>query len=144
MANSSLIGVPTDFKDLGQIRIFLMRLIEKLDVILGLRASSKYISAKDLAGATLVTSSALEDLKELLELQITALEKELTSTEDRVDDLDDRLSTGITITPVSYVAPTVDVAYVQSEVQGIADSLEDVADTLDTLIGALVTAGVLS
>jgi hypothetical protein len=144
MANSSLIGVPTDFRDLSQVKLFLVKLIEKLDVILGFRSDEKYVSRKDLVGTSVTVAEALTELKELLELQITGLTSELSSTEESLNALDSRLSTGIVIVPVSYSAPSVNGTYNQAQIQSIADSLEVVSVAVDSIIGALTSAGIIA
>jgi hypothetical protein len=40
MANQSIIAVPTQFKDLNEVKIFLSRLIQKIDELAGYRGSN--------------------------------------------------------------------------------------------------------
>jgi hypothetical protein len=54
MANETLITVPNNIEQQeGALRKFLMTLVEKLDVVLGYRGNSSYVSTEDIAGLDL-------------------------------------------------------------------------------------------
>lgn len=133
MANSTLVNVPTRFEDFKQVRAFAVKLIEKLDVVLGYRGTVGYEEAGTAEALTQVTLTSLAETVEEFEQVLDAFREDLTGTATDID----QYKTTTAIADTSYTAPTVSGTYVQAEVQGIADNLETVSDKLDTLLGVL-------
>ncbi|RKY53161.1 MAG: hypothetical protein DRP93_07020 [Candidatus Neomarinimicrobiota bacterium] len=85
MPNESIIAVPIDVAEPVQLRRFINKLVEELDLVLGYRGQNKYVASSDLIGAdlTLATlASGLASLEEYLE----TLTGTLTTAESSIED----------------------------------------------------------
>lgn len=140
MANETLVSMPTRFDDFKQVRAFAVKLIEKLDIVLGYRGTVGYEEAGTAEALTEVTLTSLAETVEEFEQVLDAFREDLTGLSDGVN----QYKTATAIADTSYTAPTVSGTYVQAEVQGIADSLETVSDKLDTLLGALRSVEIIT
>lgn len=151
MANQTIISVPTNFADFKQIRTFVIRLIEQLDIVLGYRGNSGYEvsgTASTLL-ADVVSENTEQQLKFGTELSTLtdALNQFIIATNEAFEEVNDTLDTiqqGTIIADLSYTAPTVSATYNQSEVQGLADQLQVTSDKLDSLLAVLRTAEIIS
>tara|TARA_Y100000310_G_scaffold344892_1_gene460284 strand:+ start:3014 stop:3469 length:456 start_codon:yes stop_codon:yes gene_type:complete len=151
MANQTIISVPTNFADFKQIRTFVIRLIEQLDIVLGYRSNSGYEvsgTASTLL-ADVVSENTEQQLKFGTELSTLtdALNQFIIATNEAFEEVNDTLDTiqqGTIIADLSYTAPTVSATYNQSEVQGIADQLQTTSDKLDSLLAVLRAAEIIS
>lgn len=133
MANETLVNVPTRFQDFKQVRAFAVKLIEKLDIVLGYRGTVGYEEAGTAETLTEVTLTSLAETVEEFEQVLDAFREDLNGLSDGIN----QYKTTTAIADTTYTAPTVSATYTQAEVQGIADSLETVSDKLDTLLGVL-------
>lgn len=151
MANQTIISVPTNFADFKQIRTFVIRLIEQLDIVLGYRGNSGYEvsgTASTLL-ADVVSENTEQQLKFGTELSTLtdALNQFIIATNEAFEEVNDTLDTiqqGTVIADLSYTAPTISATYDQSEVQGLADQLQVTSDKLDSLLAVLRTAEIIS
>ena len=151
MINQTLVGIPANFENFKQIRIFLLRLIERLDIVLGYRSTEGYASAAEVTSVITATKEDLITLKEATEQSLDSIDTLLETLETTLSDLSDAFNTfveviqaGTVITDINYTAPTIGATYSQAEVQGVADSVEDVSDKVDELLNILRTAGIVS
>lgn len=133
MANETLVNVPTRFEDFKQVRTFAVKLIEKLDIVLGYRGTVGYEEAGTAEALTEITLDSLAETVDEFENELDAFREDLNTLTEIVN----QYKTTTSIADTSYTAPTVSATYTQAEVQGIADSLETVSDKLDTLLGVL-------
>lgn len=150
MVNETLIQIPIDLNDPKRLSIFLKRLVEKLDIVLGFRGSDKYVAQSELDTTNNAVSGAmltLSQVQDLLEATILRLDEELAELTETVTDNTDRLDTiqdGTTVADLSYTAITASAGYVQSEAQAVADQLETTSDRLDALLAVLRIGGLIS
>jgi len=141
MANETLISVPTDLP--VEVRQFLVRLVGRLDQVIGARANDPAAGATDLAAAVAQLNARSQSIQLTLQAFATgqataALGTANEYTDGKIEDLEQP-----PIADLGYTAVTVSGSFVQAEVQQIASDLQTVADKLDTLLAALRTAGLL-
>lgn len=139
MANETLVNVPTKFQDFKQVRAFAVKLIENLDTVLGYRGSVGYEEAGTAEVLTEETLASLAQTVEEFDQVLDAFREDLTALNESIN----QYKTSTTIADTTYTAPTVSGTYNQSEVQGIANTLETVSDKLDTLLGVLRTVEII-
>lgn len=125
--------MPTKFENFKQVRAFAVKLIEKLDIVLGYRGTVGYEEAGTAAALTQVTLESLAETVDEFELALDALREEINTLREDIN----QYKTTTAIADTTYTAPTISATYNQAEVQGIADTVETVSDKLDTLLGVL-------
>lgn len=133
MANETLVNVPTKFEDFKQVRAFAVKLIEKLDTVLGFRGSVGYEEAGTAEALTEQTLASLAETVEEFEVVLDAIREEILATQDSIN----QYKTTTVIADINYTAPTVSAGYVQAEAQGVANAVEAVSDKLDVLLAVL-------
>ena len=146
MPNQTLVSVPTKFQEFKQVRAFAVKLVEKLDVVLGYRGTIGYEEQGTAEALVEVTLASLATDFDAFKLSIDSIDEAIILLQEDVSIIQETLEalkTGVAITDTNYSAPTVSVTYTQAEVQGIADTLETVSDKLDTLFGALRSAEII-
>lgn len=137
MPNSTLVSVPAKFDDLKQLRVFVVKLIEKLDIVLGYRGSAGYETAGTAESLTTITLNTLNEA-------ISEVEQTIDSLTAIIEDLSEvTYKSETAIIDLSYTAPTISATYSQAEVQGIADDVATVADKVDELLAALRTVEII-
>lgn len=140
MANQTLVTVPTKFEEFKQVRAFAVKLVEKLDLVLGFRGSAGYEeagTAQALVETTLV--SLAQDFDEF-ETVIDAVRRDISALQSGVNSY----KTTTSIADTTYTAPTVSATYTQSEVQDIVDTLEIVSDKFDSLLAVLRSVEIIA
>lgn len=140
MANQTIISVPTKFEEFKQVRAFAIKLVEQLDIVLGYRGNDGYQTETDAADTTELTLTSIAATAFALEAELDAVVARIDATENDINTIQQ----GTSISDTSYTAPTRSAGYVQAEAQGVADDLETVSDKLDTLLGVLRSAGILT
>ena len=143
MSNQTLVSIPSKFENFKQIRQFAVRLVEKLDVVLGFRSTTGY----ETAGTAEAYAATIIDLISQNTLAIDAVVDSVEAVQSSIDDLVaaiDSMRLAVAISDLAYTAPTISAVYNQSQVQGLATNLEAVSDKLDTVMAVLRTAGVLA
>jgi ElaB/YqjD/DUF883 family membrane-anchored ribosome-binding protein len=133
MANETLVPLPTKFKDFKQIRTFLVKLIEKLDVILGYRGNSGYESASSATATNELTLAALSEALEDLSKEFDAVDSKVNTISEDTD----QYKSGVAVIDLSYTAPTASAVYDQAELQGVMDQLQTTSERFDELLSAL-------
>ena len=136
--NETLMAVPLNVEEAGETRKFLVKLIEKVDVILGYRGSDPYVSS---SGLTSITQSGLTTLENSIGQSLDAAIEFLTEAREEainalksdtfIDDADD--STQTISSP-----PT------QAEVQSIQDQVVEIAEQLNKLLAVLRDAEIIA
>jgi len=147
--NESIIAVPTTVEQPGQTRQFLVRLVERLDIIIGTRGGDPYVSNSQLKQTTLNGLTALEKtVLEVVQRLLTAgdqvtgelLEGIATSTGEAIDELksSDTIANGNTNVQTISDPPT------QAQVQALASQISANAITYNTLLIALRGTGIIA
>ena len=67
--NETLVAVPLHVEQAGETRKFLVRLIEKLDIVLGYRGDDPYVTISQLQDASTSASTSLTQLEQIGNLQ---------------------------------------------------------------------------
>ena len=147
MANQTIIGIPANFENFKQVRSFAVRLIEKLDIVLGYRGNTGYEETG--TAETLVSSlqASLDQVAEEAVAAVDSLTAAISEVQTSITDLTtliEQIQAGTAITDLSYTAPTISGTYVQAEVQGLANDINAVSDKVDELLAILRTADIIS
>lgn len=147
--NESIIAVPITVEQSGQTRQFLVRLVEKLDIVLGRRGGDPYVSnsqlAKTTAGLTTLEQTVLEIVERLLttpnsETIATLLAIATEETSGAIDDLKSSSTVSdstTTLTPIS-APPT------KGEVEAVDAKLVANAADFNSLLTALRGTGIIA
>ena len=134
MSNQTLIAVPTNLDNGRELRLFLTRLVEKLDVILGYRGSETFTSNPQFA----------QDLHQF-SAQTNTIANRLTQTEttlaEAIQALDE-IQTAQTIDTLVLTLISASATYDQANIQAIADAVKETGDKVDAIIGVLQNAGI--
>ena len=139
--NETLVAVPLNVEQAGQTRQFLIRLVEKLDIVLGYRGDEPYVTISDLQS---VSSAASDELTALEQTILTTISENsdvitalfATAAEETSASIES-LKSPSTVADADESTQTVSATYVQAEVQSIQDQVVDVADKLNDLLAAL-------
>lgn len=147
MSNQTLVQIPLDTTtDPERLRIFLLRLIEKLDVVLGYRGNDGYVSQSELARtdqeiniADLTLIGLAQEIQRLFEIT-TANTEAISDNSDNIEEIQQ----GTSVADLSFTQVTPSAGYVQSEAQDVADQAKNAGDKIDELLAILRTAGIIS
>ena len=142
--NESIIAVPPSVEQPGQTRQFLVRLVEKLDIVLGRRGGDPYVSASDLLKTNSDLSTLEKQVLAIVEKALTAdsefIEGILESTIEQIDALKspDTITDG-NVTPLVYSGPPT-----KAEVEAL--DAREVANTtkFNDLLTALRGTGIIA
>lgn len=143
--NETLIGVPLNVEKAGQTRTFLVRLVEKLDVVLGYRGDDPYVPLSQLQSESATNTENLTQLEQTI---LTVLTNALNSNSEvtvglisalaeETNAAIDDLKSSSTVSDADETTQTVSATYTQAEVQSIQDQVVDVATQLNALLAAL-------
>lgn len=147
MPNSTLISVPTKFEEPKQVRAFVLKLVEKLDIVLGYRGASGYEAAAATAELANVTLATLAEANNVIRASVDELRESIEFSQDATNQNTTAiaaLKSSATVTDTAYSAPAISATYSQSEVQAIADNLQTVSGALDDLLAALRTTEIIA
>jgi hypothetical protein len=147
--NESIIAVPISVEQQGQTRQFLVRLVEKLDIVLGYRGGDPYVSSSQLNSATSEGLTQLE--KTILEI-ITNLFTEnsevvtslLAGIVDNTSEAIDSLKSDSVISDNDESTQVISDPPTQAEVQAIQDQVVANADDFNNLLLALRGTGIIA
>jgi predicted Rossmann fold nucleotide-binding protein DprA/Smf involved in DNA uptake len=144
----SFISVPADFKNMEELRYFLVRLVVELDELIGNRGD-------DSAALSSNVDEAVVQLDRRITSQNTTLQayansqatNAVTTANDYTDNqlqafaesLEQTVEVDLDYTPVAA-----SVTYEQAEVQQIADDVGTVANKIDAILAKLRLAGIIA
>ncbi len=144
MANQTLIAIPAKFDNFFQVRTVLLKLVENLDIVLGFRGSDSYASVNALGVVQAQIQQQLTTLNQLISqevmAQIDANQQIVTDSLEEITVRLDDIQAATPVTALTYVAPAISAAYVQAEVQAIANNLQIVATKVNQILTVLVAA----
>ena len=143
--NETIIAVPITIEERGQLRQFLVRLVEKLDIVLGYRGNDPYVSISDLQSASALSSDELTQLEQTVLTIITNL---FTANDEAITILlagivnetgsaIDSLKSASTISDNDTSTQTITNPPTQAEVQAIQDQVVANAGDFNDLLTAL-------
>ena len=143
--NESIIAVPINVEQAGQTRQFLVRLVEKLDIVLGYRGDDPYVKLSDLQTNTSTIDSNLTQLEQTILNVITGLLNEnsevvtqlINALTEATNQAIEDLKSSTTVNDADDSTQTVSNPPTQTEVQNIQDQVVDVATQLNELLAAL-------
>lgn len=144
-SNETLIAIPLELEDFQTTKQFLVRLVEKLDIILGYRGGDSFVSTSQLL-AGLIAIKDFDD-NTLIGLLLALEAATIQFVEDSVAELkilvdtnvDDiaNLKSATTIVDTAWSEPTASAGYVQNEAQTVIDQVEDNTNKINELLAIL-------
>lgn len=141
--NESIVAVPLNVEHAGQTRQFLVRLVEKLDIVLGYRGNDPYVSASQIGGLasqdnlTQLEQTVLDIVTQLFTENSEVVTTALRSITDGTSESIESLKSSSTINDVDDTTQTISATPTQTEVQNIQDQVVDIAEGLNDLLAAL-------
>lgn len=155
-ANESIIAVPISVEQQGQTRQFLVRLVERLDIVLGYRGNDPYVSSSQLDSASASASaSTINGLTQLEQTVLNVIADLFTENGEAVSILLDSISeettaaiedlkSASTIANADATRTYPGGVYVQAEADDVAAQVVDVASQLNDLLIALRGTGIIA
>jgi hypothetical protein len=140
--NETIIAVPTTVEAPGQTRQFLVRLVEKLDIVLGYRGNDPYVSAADLQSATDANLTALE--KTVLSIVTQVITENIDTISDEIVDSINALKSNSTVADADDSTQVISNPPTQVQVQNIQDQVVANATSLNDLLIALRETGIIA
>jgi len=135
--NQTIIGVPLNVEEEGELRKFLIRLLEKLDVIFGYRGDDPFVTISQLQDVSSAANQNLTQLEQLIIKTITENISVLNAALDETGNSIDSLKSDSAITDASTTSQTITDPPTQIEVQNIQNQVVNVATQLNALLAAL-------
>ncbi len=146
--NESIIAVPISVEEAGQTRQFLVRLVEKLDIILGYRGGDPYVSNSQLQstedGLTVLEQTILDVMTELFSDSSEVVTQLLINATENTNEAINALKSGDTISNSDESTQTITNPPTQAEVQSIQDQVVANADDFNDLLIALRGTGIIA
>lgn len=143
--NETLIAVPPNVEQAGQIRQFLLRLVEKLDIVFGYRGDDPYVPLSQLQSVqsssatslTILEQTVLKTITDLLSENSTITSQLVAAASESTAAAIDALKSPDTVPDADDSAPTLTTPPTQGELQAMQDQIADVASSLNDLLVAL-------
>ena len=151
--NESIIAVPVSVEQKGQTRQFLVRLVEKLDVILGRRGGDPYVATSQLAetqeGLTQLEQTVLDIIERLLgtadsETVLTLIAATADATDAAINEAIESLKSSSTISNSSTTAGTYSGPPTKGEVEALDAKVIGNAADFNSLLTALRGTGIIA
>lgn len=143
--NESIIAVPITVEQSGQTRQFLVRLVEKLDVVLGRRGGDPYVVTSQLietvAGLTKLEAAIFGIIERLLSVEDTELlEGVITATNEAIEELKSNNTVANADTSIELISgpPT------KSEVEAVDAKVAANAVKFNDLLTVLRGTGIIA
>jgi hypothetical protein len=140
--NESIIAVPITVEQSGQTRQFLVRLVERLDLVIGTRGGDPYVPESKLnetqVGLTKLEQTVLEIIERLLgtaDSETVAIL--IAATQEATNAEIEALKSSSAISNASATAIVMGASYNQVKAQNAADHTAAVAVQLNSLLTAL-------
>ena len=140
--NETIIAVPTTVEAPGQTRQFLVRLVEKLDIVLGYRGNNPYVSLSELESASDTTLTALE--KTVLEIVTLVITENIETISDTIVDSIEALKSSDTVADADDSTQVISDPPTQTQVQNLQDQVVANATSLNDLLTALRETGIIA
>ena len=136
--NETIVAVPITVEQQGQTRQFLVRLVEKLDIVLGYRGNDPYVSISQLqseseAGLTQLEKTILDIITQLFSDNSEVITALLISADTAIESL----KSSSTINDSSTATQTISNPPTQAEVQSIQNQVVANANDFNDLLTAL-------
>lgn len=150
--NETIIAVPTTVEQQGQTRQFLVRLVEKLDIVLGYRGGDPYVSISQLqsteatsaANLTKLEQAVLKIVTDLLSSNSEVITSLIESIGESTESAIEALKSSDTVANADESTQTITNPPTQAEVQNIQDQVVANADSLNDLLIALRGTGIIA
>lgn len=135
--NETVIAVPITVEQKGQTRQFLVRLVEKLDIVLGYRGGDPYATTSNLTQLEQIVLSVIE---RLFELDTSLADSLLSSTANAIEEL----QSDEVIADADITTQTISDPPTQAEVSNLASQVASNATTYNDLLNALRETGIIA
>lgn len=135
--NETVIAVPITVEQKGQTRQFLVRLVEKLDIVLGYRGGDPYATTSNLTQLEQIVLSVIE---RLFELDTSLADSLLSSTTNAIEEL----QSDEVIADADITTQTISDPPTQAEVSNLASQVASNATTYNDLLNALRETGIIA
>jgi len=150
--NETIIAVPLSVEQEGQTRQFLVRLIEKLDIVLGFRGGDPYVSISQLQSVSATSASGLTTLEQTVLNVITSLLSDNSAVVTQLfaaaaaenSAAIAALKSGSTVSDNDESTQTITAPPTQAEVQNIQDQVVANAGDFNNLLTALRGTGIIA
>lgn len=86
--NETIIQVPAELNEPIQVRKFLLKLVEKLDIVLGFRGQDPYVTATDLKASAEILAN-LPSIVKSITTDINEAQKDITTLQSEQENLSD-------------------------------------------------------
>lgn len=140
--NESIMAVPATVEQPGQTRQFLVRLVEKLDIVLGYRGNDPYVSASQLQNTTDTSLTALE--KTVLNIVTQLLSDNIDTLTSDISESIEALKSTDTVTDADDSTQVISNPPTQVQVQNIQDQVETNAVRFNDLLTILRELGIIA
>lgn len=135
-------AVPATVEQPGQTRQFLVRLVEKLDIVLGYRGNDPYVSASQLQNTTDTSLTALE--KTVLNIVTQLLSDNIDTLTSDISESIEALKSTDTVTDADDSTQVISNPPTQVQVQNIQDQVETNAVRFNDLLTILRELGIIA
>lgn len=143
--NETIIAVPLIVEQPGQTRQFLVRLIEKLDIVLGYRGDDPYVSLSQLQSASSVAQDSLTQLERTVLDVITNLLNDTNGTFTQLlNNTVEALKSQAVILDADMTTQVISNPPTQAEVQALQDQVVNNATYFNDLLIALRDTGIIA
>jgi len=132
MPNQTLVAIPPKIDNPKDLRTFLIRLVERLDVVLGFRGNEGYSTIEQSANL----AGQIKEVRDNLATAVKDLDSRVTSNTDAIDTL----TPGTEVASLSLTAVAPSASYTQSEAEEVANQVKAVADKVDEILTVLNSA----
>lgn len=149
MANKqSFISVPTDFKNMEELRYFLVRLVVQLDELIGNRGEDSAALSSNVDEAIVQLDKRITSQNTTLQAYAnnqasTAVTTANNYTDTALQTFADNLKQAEEA-DLDYIPVATSATYEQAEVQQIADDVGTVANKVDAILAKLRLAGIIA
>ena len=142
--NESIIAVPVSVEQEGQTRQFLVRLVERLDLVIGTRGGDPYVPESRLNEATAELSKLEQTVFDIVQSLLTVDGDLAILIIEQANEAIEALKSSAVITDANAVAEVMGASYNQVKAQAAADHTAAVATTLNALLAALRDTEIIS
>lgn len=129
MANQTIAQLPVQAKSFEDLRPFLIRLVEKLDILFGYRGDTTYATEDEILKISELLTSATGSLEQAINLALVASKE---YTDEEIAELKQEPETTL-----DYTARTISEEFDQIELQALADDVASIAAKVDSIITKL-------
>jgi len=133
--NRTFIVVPQRLDNERELRHFLTRLVELVDIAYGERADNKFITANDFKASVTSIQAVIAKSDEASSVTNSGLDV-------RVEELEDNLQQQ-NIPPIEFPTTVASAVYSQAEIQELSDNITTLRDSMNIIVERLKLANII-